>query len=282
MDIFFSPYELNSLKRSNRLSHLGPKAGVFLKSSVKGQDVYADYFPHIALGDVGVDEFLRNFSEQDSEYDRKILDLLKRDAEFQTLKPKRFKNHQLWTGSEELKAKVVKNKPLSPSDRSFMEILQKGLKLRLDANGMFSRASFKEFLETIPKDLRHQIDYVEDPLSDADWSELGVSVARDFIDGSPADYYIFKPNCEFYPKDHKKVIFSAYLGATLGNWHAYAELTRHGDLSLYHGLIYQGFSEEDQDLFVPQGDDEYLPDLAVVKKVYEDLAQREWIKLCSV
>ena len=282
MDIFFSPYSLTPLKRANRMSSMDIKEGVYLKATHQGGHVFADYFPHLPLGDRSVDQFLTNFKNQSEEYDRKVLHLLLKDSEYQKKESEVFKNHQLWTGSEPIEAEVLKYKLQSPLDAVFLEALKRKLKVRLDGNGMFNRQSFLTFLNTIPLEYHKHIEYIEDPLYENDWANLPIQTAEDYIASNGSDYYIYKPNCEFFPVNKKQVIFSAYLGSDLGNWHTYCELMDMGEMSLTHGIVARGFYKEERGLFRGHYQEGMRPDLSVVKNIYQEMHLRKWKHLCTI
>lgn len=282
MKVFYSPYILTPLKRANRLSSLDPKPGVLLKAVLKDQTSFVDYFPHLPLGDRSSEQFLSEFKFQEVEYDKKVFDLLLRDSKFQNIKAKKFFNHQLWTGVESIDSTIIKYKLLHALDREFLTCLERGLRLRLDANALFNRAEFQNFIKEIPAKYIPQIDYIEDPLSDKNWSDLPVPCASDFIEGSPFHYYIYKPNCEFKPKTESKVIFSSYLGSDLGRFHAYCELVENGDLSLTHGIISQGFFQEEIHFMKGNYLDGFVPDNDLVRRVYQNAANSHWKLLCSM
>lgn len=264
------------------MSSLDMKEGVYLKASHQGGNVFADYFPHLPLGDRSVDQFLTNFKNQAEEYDRKVLHLLLKDADYQNKSSEVFTNHQLWTGSEPIEAQVLKYKLQSPLDAVFMEALKRKLKVRLDGNGMFNRASFLTFLASIPSEFHQYIEYIEDPLYENDWSNLPIATAQDYIASNECDFYIYKPNCEFYPKNQKQIIFSAYLGSDLGNWHTYCEMMDIADLSLTHGIVARGFYKEERGLFDGHYQEGIRPVLKVVKNIYQELHLRKWKHLCTI
>ena len=282
MKVYFSPYTLHPVKRLNRLSSMDPKKGVHLKAVLGDKIMFADYFPHLPLGDRPNDQFLDEFKFQKIEYDQKVFDLLLRDKAFQNFIPKKFFNHQLWTGGEDLQGEVIKYKMLHGKDRSFIIPLEKGLRLRLDGNALFKRADYDYFVKDIPSGYHDKIDYIEDPLVEKNWEDLNFPSARDFIEGSHFDYYIYKPNCEFKPKFDKKIIFSAYLGSDLGNWQTYCELIEQGDLTLTHGIIGTGFYEEENSFFTGTYKNGFSADMNVVNGIYKTIYQRDWKLLCSM
>ncbi len=250
----------------------------------KTQDkvTYADYFPQASFGDKGRDQFLQDFKLQKEIYDQKIFHFLKKDFDYQSIKPKKYFNHQLWTGNEDFKSGPVKYKLLNPSDRLFLDILKRGIITRLDASAQFNRASFNSFLESIPAELHHLIDYVEDPILETDWSNLGVKTASDLIEGTPYHAKIYRPNCDFFPAHEKKVIFSSYIGSDLGRWHTYCELIELGNLDEVHGIISNGFIKEEKNFLTGNYREGFTADLTEVKNLYHDLSQKEWKSLCSL
>lgn len=282
MDIFYSRYSLTPLKRPNRLSSLDEKEGVFIMASSDGVQVYADYFPHLPLGDAPVDHFLENFKDQKQEYEKKVFALLLKDKEYQKKESRTFRNHQLWTGSEVLNSGIVKYKLLSPNDIAFLEPLRRGIRIRLDANGMFTPESFKKFISLIPKEHLGLIEYIEDPIRNNQWSDLEIPTARDFLESDKYDFYVYKPNCEFKPKTDAKIIYSAYLGSELGAWHTFCEMIEDADFNLTHGIVGQGFYKEERGLFKGDFESGVYPDRNVVKNIYQELILRKWKKLCSI
>ncbi len=282
MKVYFSPYQLTPLKKANRLSSMEKKDGVLLKGILGDTVLFADYFPHPELGDRHCDQFLQEFKFQKYKYDQKVFAFLLKDVDYQNLKPKTIYNHQLWTPDEDLQAPVVKYKLQDPKDDRFIEALDRGARLRLDCNGLFSKKGFEGFWKEISAKHRPLIEYVEDPSYDTDWGDLTAPVARDFVDGGPAPFYVYKPNCEFYPKVEGKVIFSSYLGGDLGRWHSYCELVGTGDLKLYHGIVTPGYFSETRDLFSGSYREGFNPDTMNVRRLYQDTLAQPWKLLCSI
>jgi hypothetical protein len=258
------------------------KKGVLLKAVLKDSVLFADYFPHLPFGDRPVDQFLDEFKFQEVEYDRKVFDLLLRDKSFQGMTPKKFFNHQLWTGTGSLEASTIKFKLLHQHDRTFMIPLREGRRVRIDGNAMFDRAGYEEFVKSIPTEFHHLIDYLEDPLRDKDWTGLIFKSARDFIEAPSFDYYIYKPNCEFIPKTDAKIIFSAYLGGPLGQWHTYCEMLEKGDLSLIQGITAFNFYEYEKQFLVGSYKDGFIADTELVHDLYQRLSDGPWKSLCSM
>jgi len=266
MLVYFSPYSLTPLKAANRHSTLRPEKGVYLKIKTRFTEHYVDYFPHTALGDSPLELFLENFKFQNQEYSQKILHILLKEEAFRSQKIRPFLNHDLWDGVGQNLSEVVKYKLKDPMDDSFLRT--KG-KLRLDANGMFDLESFEKFKSLLPLE---RLEYIEDPMGTTDWSMLKVPLASDFINGSPHDFIIHKPNARFYPKTQSKVIFSSYMGSDLGRWHSYCELNELGDLTLHHGLKTPG-------LYVEQ---KFNYESSSVNGIYKELYGLSWKNLCSI
>jgi hypothetical protein len=125
MKVFYNPYSLTPKKKANRLSSLGRKSGIFLKGVLGKNTTFSDYFPHEELGDRNCEEFLSEFKFQKVTYEQKVFDLLLKDQIFQNLNPKKFYNHQLWSGTESIESKLIKYKLRDLEDRSFMLCLEK-------------------------------------------------------------------------------------------------------------------------------------------------------------
>ncbi len=282
MKVYYSLYTLTPLRKANRLSSMRPINGVYLKGVLGNRILFADYFPHISLGDDTCDQFLDEFKFQDFDYARKVFDLLLRDRDLQKMAPQSFLNHQLWNPSEGADSPVIKYKLEDQLDRHFLSALKNGQRLRLDANALFSRNEYEAFVKTIPTKYLPQIDYIEDPMHDPDWPSMGIPVARDFIPAPRFDYYIYKPNCEFKPSTEVKIIYSSYLGSDLGRWHAYCELIENGDLSLTHGIYTEGFYQEEEKFMVGSYRNGFTADKKIVNSVYDTIYNAKWKSLCSM
>ena len=281
MKVHYSRYTLTPLKVHNRLSTMKTQEGVLLKGVLGNKITFCDYFPHVTLGDKSVEEFLETFKFQDKSYEKKCFDFLLRDHELYWTKPKIIKNHKLWNVGEAL-APTIKYKVKGNDDYGFLFALKNKIPTRLDANGLFSRNEFLKFLKEIPEDLVQYIEYIEDPLHESDWSDLPLKTAKDFIEATPYQFVVYKPNAEFKPTTELPVIFSTYLGHNLGRWHAYCELLREGDLDLVHGIQTSGFYQEEVNLF----DGNYAHGLSAnirsVHKMYKEIDGLNWKNLCSI
>lgn len=282
MKVLYSPYSLTPLKKANRLSSMDKKGGVYLKAQLGDKVLFADYFPHLPLGDRGCDQFLEEFKFQEDEYDRKVFDLLLRDHQFQKITPKKFFNHQLWSGFEEVSANIVKYKLQHSQDRNFLTLLERGIRVRLDANALFDRKGFFEFFDSIPEKYHSLINYIEDPLISKDWSDLILPTARDFIKGEPFDYQIYKPNKEFKPASDCICIYSSYLGGDLGRWHAHCELIENGNFAYIHGIVSEGYFEEEISFHKGNYKDGFMADMDAANKIYHEVNGMNWKVLCSM
>lgn len=278
MNVYFRRYRLRPLKQLNRFSSLEEKEGVHLMAKTPGGNSFADYFPHPEFGDARPEEFLDKFRFQSKDYDKKVLHFLLHDHKLRAQAPRPFKNHQLWDGNQEVISPVIKYKLKSTSDKSFAPLLKQGIRVRLDANGIFTQASLQDW----SKDLQARIEYLEDPTQDLNWEQINLPLARDFISGSPFQYYIYKPNCKFYPDTKSNVIFSSYMGSELGRWHTYCELLDKGDLRLVHGIHTPDLYEGQAKLFKGDFNQGFTPDMSVVKEMYKDLSSGPWSLLCSL
>jgi len=278
MHVFYNIYQLTPLKRANRLSSEKPQVGVHLKIRKRFTNHFADYFPHLPLGDGPVELFLDQFKFQENDYQKKILYFLLNEEGLRSQKIKNFKNHQLWDGASEILSSVVKYKLNDPQDLTFFKAIEKGIRVRLDANGLFKHEDFIDFTQQIPKKYLPFIEYLEDPINNSNWPSSPIPLAEDFIHGSPSSVIIHKPNARFFPVTEKKVIFSSYLGSDLGLWHSYLELIQKGDLGLFHGIVTKGFYQEERLRF----DSSLGPIESDVRELYNDLENVQWKLLCSI
>ncbi|HXH75154.1 MAG TPA: hypothetical protein VNJ08_09335 [Bacteriovoracaceae bacterium] len=278
MHVYYREYNLSPLRPANRGSPKGVKTGVHLKVKKRFTEHFADYFAHENLGDMPVELFLEKFKYQDHEYEKKIFHFLLDEERIRSRKIKPFKNHQSWQGKEAINSPVIKYKLQDYKDFSFMAALEKKVRVRLDANGLFNKDEIQTFIKQIPKDLLSFIDYLEDPMADLDWKDLSLPLARDFIKGDPYDFLIHKPNSRFLGETDKKVIFSSYMGSDLGLWHAYCELLEKGNLKEAHGIITPGLYQE-QNFFFDTG---HVPAAESIKILYDELSTPGWKLLCSI
>jgi hypothetical protein len=275
MKLYFHKFELTPRRELNYLSSLAPREGVFLKGESSEGVGFCEYFPHPELGDKGVDDFLHSFLDQKTVSQQKAMYLLHPQWS-KIYETKTFFNHQLFHFDHNLQSHVIKYKIKNHQDLSFLQLLNKGIKLRLDANGQFDKQSWSEFYRSLPSDFSENLDYIEDPLSCLDWDDISLSRARDFIMGDPFQVKIFKPYREFFPQDNKRVIFSGNMGHGLSNYQAYLELIQLSDLSEHHGIITEGIYEELPELFIGDYQLGFTPDNSALKNYFLELESLEW------
>jgi len=235
MKVFIKKFYLVPKFSLNRLSGTQAREGVFFFAESNTGIRVAEYFPHPEFGDPLVDEFLYQFESSDSTFFAKIKYFLSIDIH--EISPCAFHNHQLWRPGDKLWSKIIKYKLQHKNDYSFLGILNEIHKVRLDANGLFSRKEIKDYLKSIPKDVLNIIDYVEDPTSDQNWSDLNINVAQDFLIGDYFETIIHKPARQFFPHCNKQIIFSANMGHGIGQYHDCRELINFGNLNFTHGLV---------------------------------------------
>lgn len=273
--IWFSRYQLTPLRKLNAKSGAGMMEGVFLKvQGERGEFGYADYFPHVELGDLSVEQVLQG--ERD-EYFEKCLHFAKNEKRLRAQEHLSFSNHQLGIASSDNNTSIIKLKIFGAEDFSLARQCLESLKrLRLDANGSVSFEKWQAFLASLSQEQRELIDYIEDPGS-GDWKELGVPSAQDFQKNESFDFYIHKANARFFPEDlpRSKVIFSSYMGSDLGRYHCYLELLEKGDLSQVHGIHTPDCFEEQNSLFEPSGK-ALFPSVDAISSLYANLERRQW------
>lgn len=280
MNVYYSRYKLIPLKSANRLSSSSEKWGIHLKIKKRRSANFADYFPHIPLGDMECDEFLEKFKYQDHEYHQKVFHFLLNDDRLSALPNKRFFNHEIWDGLNEPHSHVIKYKLKDESDLSFLKLFEKKISVRLDANALFTRKTLQNFLKEVPD--FSLLEYLEDPISETDWSNFSLPLARDFIDGTPFSVLIHKPNSRFLKEEGKPVIFSSYMGSDLGKWHAYCELKEKGSFKFHHGIITTGYYQEERLKFDGNFQQGFVPNEKTLKIIYNELDAKEWKLLCSI
>lgn len=278
MKINYSLYSLTPKRKANSLGSLTKKTGVNLRGELNGKIFYADFFSHPELGDETLDEFMESFRFQKTEFQKKVFDLLLKDHAFQNIRPQMFKNHALQT--ETTLHAPIKYKIMHEEDYGFLPLLERRRTFRLDANGIFTRSGFESYIKNLDPRLLKSIQYVEDPTKELDWENLPIKTARDFVNGSPADFIIHKPNARFKSDEALPHIFSSYMGGALGVFHAYCELINEGDLSLYHGINTFGVYEEDRELFT--GVDLLTPHVENIRRIYRDLGNQTWKSLGTI
>lgn len=281
MIVYYRPYKLSPISKLNRLSSEGIKRGVHFKVYFQNENSFGDYFPHEELGDQSIEEFLETFKFQSSEYSKKIFHFLQNDHRLRNLRPEKFFNHILFTHSVCAdSSECIKYKIKEKNDYKWEEIGGPATKIRLDANGLFSRDEIISFLEG--RSSLKRIEYIEDPSYEIDWSSIPVKTARDFIHGLPFTYYIHKSSARFAPENMDNVIFSSYMGSNLGTWQTYCELLEIGNLNQVHGIITPDLYPELRNLFKGNFQTGFFPCENEVKSMYKELNSGEWKTLCSI
>jgi hypothetical protein len=266
---------------------MASRQGIFLKAVIENQACFADYFPHAIFGDISIENFLSTFKEQKFTCQKKCWHFLQQELIFKNIRPQAFLNHGVISDSPLAKYGTYKIKLTDDilANVNLLNSLPPNLKLRLDANGLFTESSYQHFHQSLHPNVISQIEYLEDPSINPDWSWINIPAAEDFILGKPAEYKIFKPNREFWdPADKRKKIFSSYQGSELGSWHTYQELLKFGNLDFTHGINNHQLYEEDLGIFSPcsAASQQYEVNLNKVKEMYSDLSQLSWSELCLI
>jgi hypothetical protein len=279
MEIYFSPYSLSPLVRSNHLTDLSPKKGVYLRTDNPELEV-ADYFPHIGLGDQTLEMFLESFPNFEHPYHQSILRQL--GSKKTEIHPVPFLNHQFWQEGAKVEAPVVKYKIMHKDDLVPDEILKSTCRIRLDANGIFEGKEIFKFLSRMDIQQIARIDYIEDPSRLSSWSDIPIPTAKDFIENRHFQTLIYKPNRCFKDDLPSSTIFSGYMGSQLGVLHAYRELLARGDLTKYHGLLTPGIYAEERTLFCGDFQRGFIPDPKAIAHHLAEVHDQPWSHLCSL
>ncbi len=279
MKVLFSPYSLEPRNRANNQADLKTKHGIFLRleSDFIG---YADYFPHVEFGDQSIAEFMSTFPDLSNDYHQKILQRL--NQPLNVSQDARFKNHQLYFPGDPIESNIIKYKLFIHEDTHFCSLADQGIKLRLDANGIFNRLSFLAFLNGLSPKTLGSIEYIEDPSRDSNWDNNLVKLAEDFLQGSPTDFVVYKPTRSLFPESNKRIIFSSYMSSWLGLWQDYLELIAKGDLSLTHGLVTPGLYNNMETIFTGNYHEGFRPDLEKIRTLLGDLELIKWTYLCHI
>lgn len=134
-----------------------------------------------------------------------------------------------------------------------------GLRIRVDFNGVLTADGFEEFAEAA-EDVRHQVDFVEDPVvyDGPGWRQLtestGWPLALDRVEGgSPANggfaLRVVKPALETVRESAVPVVFTSNMDHPLGQVFAAWEAARYGGEKGEAGLLtHRLFEGEDQGL----------------------------------
>jgi len=279
MEIYLSPFELIPKVRLNRTAKLEPLFGIYLMTN-EGGFRFAEYFPHVGMGDQSTLEFLKTFPDLSNQYHTKMMSYLSGpELKISDLK---FFNHQLWRQGEKIISPIIKYKLLHAQDYTFLEATQNKVRVRLDANGLFDHQSYLNFRNQLaPSDIE-LIDYIEDPLAHEDWPGVDIPKAQDFIQGNPFEFLIYKPNRSSLPLCSRPIIYSGYMGSALGALQAYQELIISGDLKQYHGILTPGLYHNEVNVFNGSFFDGFVPNAFESNNFLKQLAGREWSYLCTI
>lgn len=315
-------YELTPMSKLNRFE---PKKryGVLFKLDDQGVG-YVDYHPWEELGDQSVKDFLENIlvNPEDTFFNY-LIHLAQKDKERslnshkKTLSKKSlimmpFYNHLLVTPDKLLTD--ISNSDISNSEGSLQvfkvklsndlvrelplikEILDQGVRLRIDANSGLNYDQMNFIWNSFTDQQKLLIEYFEDPtvFHHETWTKLrslGIPIAIDrlpsecfdFVNGAECfDYIVHKPNRYKLPENNScPIIFSSYMGHDLGRIQCYYELMEQGDLQLIHGIDTPNIYLEQHDLFVLE-DQSLYPCLNSFDKVYRSLESLEWSFLCRL
>jgi hypothetical protein len=279
LNIYFHKFNLLPQREINSKSTLKSREGVFLKSVISDVSNFWEYFPHPELGDQSVDSFLTDFSSAKSDAQKKAHLRLTKPLQMKT--DSLFLNHELYHKDSDPKSPVIKYKLFGRNDFGFIPLLQKGHTVRLDANGIFNKESWIQFKSYIPEEAFNNIEYIEDPFFDKDWSHVGLETASDFVDGSPCSIKIYKPYRELFPIKAKKIIFSSPMGHLLGTYLTFLEMINFGNLDIHHGLMTPGIYKEVPNIFTGNFKHGFRLNQEVVDSFFENLSHKEWLFLCT-
>jgi hypothetical protein len=279
MEIFFSRYILRPKRKANHSSNLDPRIGVILRSSKSDYEM-ADYFPHENFGDQAVERFLENFPSPDNLHHQSILKQLYTKRTPLPLVP--FLNHQLWIEGSKVESPVIKIKLMNIDDPLSTKVLESNCRMRLDANGIFKDNELLKFLSRLNIQQISRIEYIEDPMKTLNWENIPIPTARDFINGSPFQEMIYKPNRCHYPNLYRDSIFSGYMGGPLGTIQTYKELIQRGNLKLYHGLLTPDLYENEDQLFQGNYIEGFTPMAKACAQYMERIQDQAWNHLCSI
>ena len=279
MKVFFTPYSLEPRNRANNQSDLKTKHGLFLRSESDFIG-YADYFPHIEFGDQSIAEFMATFPDLSNDYHQKILQRLKQPLNVS--ESSSFKNHQLYFHGDHVESNIIKYKLFSLEDTKFSALADKGIKFRFDANGIFNRHDFLAFLRALSPETLDSIEYIEDPSRDLNWDNGLVKLAEDFLQGSPTEFFVYKPTRSVFPDTAKSIIFSSYMSSWLGLWQDYLELIAKGDLALTHGLVTPRLYNNMETIFRGNYYEGFEPDLAKIRTLVGEFELIKWTYLCQI
>lgn len=289
-EIYYSPYQLTPRQTLNAKVQGSVRHGALLM--VRWSDGlvgFADLHPWSELGDQNLEEQIRLLSGgQFTPLSHSSLWLARRDAEARfaerNLLPENveIKNNALLRSVWDIDGDYLNALKLQGFDTVKIKLgrdLKKELhqlrhfegtsfKLRFDFNNILDESSYAAFMADVPKSVREQIEYVEDPFSYdlktwsrvRTWAPLAIDqdLARGITHSNPQfDVLILKPAkadvaeaVHFAQKNDLKVTVTSYMDHPVGVIHAAAvaaELkNEYGDLILHSGcLTHKIFNDND-------------------------------------
>jgi|LULF01.1.fsa_nt_gb hypothetical protein len=282
MQIDYSLFELKPITQLNRLKRKKFQ-GVFFRVEKK---FYLEYFPWEEFGDHSCDYVLDSI-KRTKKLPPVLNQQLRLEKDQKDIEKKVFKNHLLVKPHESIQmiSGVYKVKYLGELNVLSKFISSLNGKVRLDFNNALDEKTFLLFWNSLSVGDKEKIEFVEDPccFSYKVWSKFdsaGVPLANDFnpYQATICRFTVFKPNRnEFLPR--KNQIFSSYMGAELGQYHAYLALMLWGDTSLYHGIVTNDIYSNQLNLFKKQDEQLYSLQHNLVEKMYSQLEEREWKNL---
>lgn len=289
-DVFFSPYRLTPRQPLNSKTQGIVRHGALLKVIWNdGLCGYADLHPWEELGDQGLSEQLRLIGEgRWTPLSYSSLSLARKDAEFRlvgkNLLPEKgeLKNNALISSVKDVDDDLLNTLKLQGFDtvkiklggdlkletHQLRKFTNTSFRLRFDFNSLLSEHSYSEFMSSVPKEVRDQIEYVEDPFpydSKAwararKWAPLAVDqdISHVITHADPAfDVLILKPAksdvtevVQFAQKHRCKVAVTSYMDHVVGVLHAASvahELFKeYGELILESGCLTHHLFEESE------------------------------------
>jgi hypothetical protein len=239
-------YELTPNKIKNGVMH--SSHGVLLKFS---DGFYSLYHPIEILGDMKLNDFLKNMNEENPVFKRVSEAALNKNS-FESLKGKKILCYQsephidnLRKGSDRLlnsgfRSVKVKASKLSQIKPYVKDLETLNLKYILDFNSQENLESFENADDVMKAFLNTKVKYIEDPCETFPKNPY-FKVASDFVDYSEQeDYRILKPtnfNLDLLPiKNKDTFVVTSYLDHPFGQLMA-AHFALNNDCSQECGLL---------------------------------------------
>lgn len=187
MELWASPYTLQSLGSPNSLTSAVERVGALLRIETSDGFGYADIHPWPVLGDAPLGEQLRLLAEgHTTALTRRSLELAKIDLEFRALRRSAFQGLEIpashflisdvlktnetelasiWArGFRTLKIKMGRDVSKELAQILFLFKALSTFRLRFDFNGTLSLEDFLAFAHHLPADVRASTDFIEDPM----------------------------------------------------------------------------------------------------------------------